>query len=429
MMSESMEQEGKEVLRRLVQAGYEAYFVGGCVRDKLIGKPLKDIDIATSALPETVLELFERTVPTGLAHGTVTVLMERHPFEVTTFRKESEYEQYRRPKEVEFISDLNEDLRRRDFTINAMALAEDGRIIDPFGGQRDLVGCLIRAVGDPLERFGEDALRMLRGIRFACEYGFGIEDDTWEALVDHAPLLVHVAMERVYAELTKMIAGSAPDRAIDLLAQSRLPDYFKESVGWPSLTRGDTDRAVWRLAELDDPELRWTGLLARLGLDASQAKQSLKRLTFPGKKSEHIVKLLQADEWMERSRWRETDGGEAGYDLIARAAVSFGKSIVRDWLTLAAWRYKAETGALAGEPHAAAFLSNASLWLERVPVERVQDLAIDGSELVRELDKPPGPWLGQLLGELLLLTAGRRLPNEREALAEQAKFIAKRDTY
>ena len=232
-MTEAMEQKGKEVLLRLMQAGFEAYFVGGCVRDKMLGRRLKDIDIATSALPDQVIALFPRTVPTGLKHGTVTVIIDGHAFEVTTFRKESEYEQFRRPKQVEFISDLHEDLRRRDFTVNAMALDANGRCIDPFGGQEDLRNGQIRCVGNPEERFHEDALRMLRGIRFACEYGFELERLTWEALCRHAPLLVHVAIERVTAELEKMIEGRSPDRAVSLLVESRLLRYLGQPVEWP----------------------------------------------------------------------------------------------------------------------------------------------------------------------------------------------------
>lgn len=430
-MSEQMEREGKQVLARLGEAGYEAYFVGGCVRDKLLGRPLKDIDIATSALPEQVMSLFPRTAPTGLQHGTVTVIMERHTFEVTTFRKESEYERFRKPKAVEFISDLNEDLRRRDFTINAMAIAADGRRIDPFGGAADLASKRIRAVGDPLERFHEDALRMLRGIRFACEYGFEMEPDTWDALVRHAPLLAHVAMERVYAELDKMIDGRSPDRAVELLVRSGLPRYFKQSVDWPLAywPRCPMPIDEGMLARLSGSELRWAALFVLMNMDAASAQEAMQRLKFPGKKSERIVKLLQVNVWMNERIGG--DGGnsyaqralahvEAGFDTVALCCVEFGKPVVRQWLTLAAWREEAlsERGWLP-------FAERAAEWVTDVPVDSVNELAVNGTDIAAELDMRPGPWLGRLLRVLLAEVARRKLPNERTSLIREAKIRIK----
>lgn len=429
-MSVAMELEGKEVLARLGEAGYEAYFVGGCVRDKLLGRPLKDIDIATSALPEQVMRLFARTAPTGLQHGTVTVIMERYTFEVTTFRKESEYELFRKPKSVEFISDLNEDLRRRDFTINAMAIAADGSCIDPFGGQTDLAAKLVRAVGDPMERFHEDALRMLRGIRFACEYGFELEPNTWSALLAHAALLSHVAMERVSAELDKMISGHAPDRATELLYQSRLPRHFKQPIDWPLANGEAGTEPAWPvvLGLIEGSELRWTALFVQLGMDADAAKEAMKRLKFAGKKSETVVKLLKADAWMKERATdviRASDAAEnakAGYGLVALVCVEFGKPLVREWLRLAVWREEA-----LGECGWLVFAERAEQWLELVPAYKVTDLAIGGAEVAALLDKRPGPWVGLLLHELLAEVALGTIPNERTSLLEQAKIRVKRD--
>ncbi|PYI54887.1 CCA tRNA nucleotidyltransferase [Paenibacillus flagellatus] len=430
-MSESiMIQEGIQVLRRLEEAGYEAVFVGGCVRDRLLGRPLKDIDIATSALPQDVVRLFPRTAPTGLAHGTVTVIMETHTFEVTTYRKESEYEQFRRPKEVEFISDLDEDLRRRDFTINAMAQGPDGSCIDPFGGRDDLDKGIVRCVGDPMERFREDALRMLRGIRFACEYGFELEDGTWRALVRHAPLLEHVATERVTAELDRMIEGRSPDRAVALLVESGLPRHFKEPVEWP-LARWErapeaTERSA--LAKLDGAALRWAGLFILMECEAEQAREAMKRLKFAGKKSDAVYRLLRADEWM-RSR---ADGGDSRtgveaepsvFETVALGAVEFGRPVVREWLRLAGWRVE-----MMGDDGLRRLAAEGAAELERVPVDRIAELAVNGTDLTGALDKPAGPWLGRLLYELLTEAALRRLPNDRDVLLNEAKSRAKRET-
>ncbi|WP_127588577.1 CCA tRNA nucleotidyltransferase, partial [Paenibacillus koleovorans] len=323
-MTERMEQAGRRVVERLVSSGCEAYWVGGCVRDKLLGRPLKDIDIATSAKPDDVLRLFAHAIPTGLQHGTVTVVEDGMPYEVTTFRREAAYEDHRRPTGVEFISELNEDLRRRDFTINAMALDASGALIDPFGGQADLRRSVLRCVGEPQERFEEDALRMLRCIRFACEYGMTIEERTWLALLDQAPLLRHIAMERVHAELERIVGGAGPDRGVELLASSELLAHTKEALDWPIATAAAGGRAVespWngRLAELDAPELRWAYWLLRQGVDSAQAKAGFARLRFSTGSSASIVKLLQVQEWMEAWLLR---GGEAGASKAASASLA-----------------------------------------------------------------------------------------------------------
>ncbi|MDF2721631.1 MAG: tRNA nucleotidyltransferase [Paenibacillus sp.] len=430
-MSDAMIREGKEVLQALSDAGYEAYFVGGCVRDSLFGRPLKDIDIATSALPDEVMRLFARTAPTGLQHGTVTVIMRHHTFEVTTYRKESDYEQFRRPKQVEFISDLNEDLRRRDFTINAMAMSADGSVIDPFDGNGDLKAKRIRCVGDPLERFQEDALRMLRGIRFACEFGFEVEPDTWRGLTRHAPLLAHVAMERVSAELDKMIEGRAPDRAVRLLIESGLPPYFKQPVDWPLSHWRHCPEAFERepLAQVGEARLRWPALFLLLEMTAKQAREAAKRLKFAGKKADFSVRLLEADSWMKQQLGAATaaesggdDDEQAGFALLAAFAVAFSKDVARDWLTLAPWQAD-----LHSDEKLRHWADQAGNWLDNVPVDSVGELEINGSELAAELDKRAGPWLGQMLQQLLGMVASRRVANERNALLQEAKKLEKQD--
>ena len=167
-------EKAAQVLARLQEAGYEAYVVGGCVRDSLLRRDPQDWDITTSAAPEQVKALFRRTVDTGIQHGTVTVMMDREAFEVTTYRIDGEYEDGRHPREVTFTSNLEEDLKRRDFTINAMAYSDREGLVDLFGGVEDLKNGVIRCVGDPLDRFGEDALRILRAIRFSAQLGYEI---------------------------------------------------------------------------------------------------------------------------------------------------------------------------------------------------------------------------------------------------------------
>lgn len=199
------------ILHILENAGYEAYVVGGCVRDSILGRNPDDWDITTSAKPEQVKELFHRTVDTGLQHGTVTVLMEKEGYEVTTYRVDGEYEDGRHPKEVTFTASLEEDLKRRDFTINAMAYNPSGGLVDLFGGLEDIDRKIIRCVGDPLERFTEDALRIMRAVRFSAQLGFSIEEETRKALKVLAPNLKHVSAERIQVELVKLLMSPHPD--------------------------------------------------------------------------------------------------------------------------------------------------------------------------------------------------------------------------
>ena len=199
------------ILNTLEQHGYEAYVVGGCVRDSILGRCPDDWDITTSASPEQVKALFRRTVDTGLQHGTVTVLIEKEGFEVTTYRVDGDYEDGRHPKEVRFTSNLKEDLKRRDFTINAMAYHPERGLVDLFGGVNDMEKKVIRCVGDPMERFQEDALRILRAVRFSAQLGFTIEASTKEAIGALAPNLKLVSAERIQVELVKLLVSPNPD--------------------------------------------------------------------------------------------------------------------------------------------------------------------------------------------------------------------------
>lgn len=195
------------VLQTFRAAGHEAWLVGGCVRDFLLGRPVHDFDVTTSALPEQTMALFPHTAPTGLAHGTVTVLTGSRGVEVTTYRTEGGYADHRRPESVRFVSTLEADLSRRDFTVNAMAMDETGQVVDPFGGQADLRRGVIRCVGQPEQRFREDALRILRAYRFAAQLGFSIDPDTEAAAVRCAPDCVYLSAERIRDEVEKLLCS------------------------------------------------------------------------------------------------------------------------------------------------------------------------------------------------------------------------------
>lgn len=199
------------IIETLQSHGYEAYAVGGCVRDSLLGRTPGDWDITTSAMPEETKTLFSHTFDTGIEHGTVTVLLDREGFEVTTYRIDGKYEDSRHPSEVTFTRSLKEDLLRRDFTINAMAYNETSGLVDEFGGLKDLKARKIKCVGDAHARFSEDALRILRGVRFAAQLGFEIEEDTREGMRELAPTLANISAERIQVELVKMLTSDRPD--------------------------------------------------------------------------------------------------------------------------------------------------------------------------------------------------------------------------
>ena len=206
----------ERILRALRDSGYEAYIVGGCVRDCLLGKEPADWDITTSARPEQVKAVFRKTVDTGIKHGTVTVLMNDGKYEVTTFRTDGVYTDHRHPDAVTFSPDLKEDLKRRDFTVNAMAYSAESGIVDLFGGMADMERKVIRAVGDPKSRFGEDALRMMRAVRFSAQLGYDIDPETAAAVKELAPTLSAVSGERIRDELEKLLVSDNPGRLRDL---------------------------------------------------------------------------------------------------------------------------------------------------------------------------------------------------------------------
>lgn len=210
-MKIQLPQNVKNIIEKLQEAGYEAYAVGGCVRDSVLGRVPDDWDITTSAKPYEVKALFRRTIDTGIQHGTVTVMIEKEGYEVTTYRIDGEYEDGRHPKEVTFTAKLQEDLRRRDFTINAMAYNDSDGLVDCFHGMEDLKNHVIRCVGDPVERFTEDALRIMRAVRFSAQLSFEIEEETFSAISRLAPNLKKVSAERIQTELMKLLLSPNPD--------------------------------------------------------------------------------------------------------------------------------------------------------------------------------------------------------------------------
>jgi tRNA nucleotidyltransferase (CCA-adding enzyme) len=406
---------GKEdalrVLQTLEENGFEAYFVGGCVRDWLLGRPVHDIDICTNALPDDVMRLFPEHVPTGLQHGTVSVKIGPHLFEVTTYRTEGAYEDYRRPKEVRFVAELKTDLQRRDFTINAMAMDRQGRLQDPFFGRMDLNDRLIRAVGEPETRFREDALRLLRAARFAAQLDFTIEAKTLEAMKRTAPLLGHVAVERIRDELAKLIDSGTPQKGCDILVQTQLLRFS------PQLHRlfQTSHSEAWRLVHLGTLAQKWALLFYAADFSVEEARNLCYYLRISKRETEAIVRFVQILGQL-RPDWDRPVDVQWGPYLLR---YGWPDCMEADHLLQACWwknRDRASTRSLLAT-------------YESMPVKSVKELALTGRDLQAALLKEPGEWIQHVLMHLLEQTALHRLPNTPEALVEEAKKEVARYEY
>lgn len=284
-----MEKRPVQILKTLEDAGFQAYFVGGCVRDILLGRPVHDWDMTTSATPEEMIRLFPKTVPTGLKHGTVLVLDGGRSFEVTTFRKDGDYRDSRHPEQVCFVKNLEEDLARRDFTVNAMAMDKEGRLYDFFGGQEDLGRKLLRTVGEPHLRFSEDALRMLRLFRFSAQLGFSMDGAALDAVAKLCNLAEKLSVERIRDELEKTLLSPRPEM-VGTMAEYGLLAHLGISA--------PLDLAF--LSQLPaTPELRWAGLFT---LCPSLCWQTLRlpgKLGITAQESARLVGARTEVEWKQ----------------------------------------------------------------------------------------------------------------------------------
>ncbi|MGT2950829.1 CCA tRNA nucleotidyltransferase [Streptococcus cuniculi] len=283
-------QEALPILEKIKQAGFEAYFVGGSVRDAILGRPIHDVDIASSSYPEETKAIFPRTIDVGIEHGTVLVLEDHGEYEITTFRTEDVYVDYRRPSQVAFVRSLEEDLKRRDFTVNAFALDEEARIIDKFDGLRDLETKTLRAVGTATERFNEDALRIMRGFRFAASLEFSIEEATFEAMKETAPLLEKISVERIFIEFDKLLLAKGWRRGMEALIASKAYDYL------PDLKRKEEQLTAFLASLTEDfvfqtSEQAWAMLIVYL--EMKDAKSFLKHWKTSNDFQRTVIKLVE----------------------------------------------------------------------------------------------------------------------------------------
>lgn len=381
------------IIEKLAGHGHEAYAVGGCVRDTLLGREPGDWDITTSASPAEIKSIFSRTIDTGIAHGTVTVMVDRCGYEVTTYRIDGKYEDGRHPSSVEFTKNLLEDLKRRDFTINAMAYNKESGLIDSFDGIGDLNRKRIRCVGDAGERFREDSLRMLRAVRFAAQLGFTIEKSTGEAIRTLAPGLSRVSRERIQAELTKLLLSPNPQEAEKLFAYGLAGEISPQLA--ESFQKADTERMLGRLAETErDAILRYTVFLSILeGTPAQRRERTgcfLKELRFDNHTIEYVSRLSEHQDCRLSCE----------LPLLRRQIVEMGEDIFPYLLKL------------QGAEHQAQLYARMK---ERGDCLSIKELAVDGNDLIKAGIKP-GRELGEKLKELLYLVLDMPERNKREEL-------------
>lgn len=382
--------EALPVIETLEKAGFEAYFVGGAVRDAIINRPIGDVDIATSAKPEQVMALFDKTILVGIEHGTVVVMYNGIPYEVTTFRTEGTYEDFRRPSSVTFVSSLKEDLQRRDFTVNAMAMDKKGVIIDPFNGQEALQHQMIETVGDAKARFHEDALRMMRAVRFMSQLGFTVEPKTKEAIVEHGHLLQHVSIERTSVEFEKLMLGGNPEDAFSMLIDTGLYKYF------PGFSLNDEKRrelSACQWGKTTDVIQSWSMILIVLGVQEAHAFLRVWKL--PNKRIKDVQAVIDAYGERKLRPWDKRTVYVYGLDTTLH--------VNRVNLML---HSRLDEESLIRSIH------------KELPIHSLKDLAVNGKDVMAICGRKGGPWLSELLQKIEMKVVQKELPNEREAIKE-----------
>lgn len=402
------------ILKRIEEAGYAAYLVGGCVRDRFLGKESTDYDICTSATPEKIQQLFQHTIPTGYQHGTVTVLEEGIPFEVTTFRKEAGYVDHRRPSQVTFVSDLKTDLSRRDFTMNAMAQDRHGRMIDPFDGRKDIQSRQIRCVGKPIDRFSEDALRIIRAARFAAQFCFSLDDEVAKAIEVRKDRVGYLAIERVVAELEKIWVSSTSSIGLEIFWKydlwSHLPVF--RYWNWKEVSEQEIKAFDWT----QDRFVCWSFLLDLGQVDQQSVQRECRCLTLPKKVTKAIVDCFRlANQWEPSMTEKQ----------LKQFLLHFGIQTTERAYQLVSFRCLQQPSPLFRQ-------KLSELW-ETMPVRSISDLSIDGKDLLQHTQQKAGPWVHKTLQYLLVRVALGEIPNEQSILLREggrfAEQVSTNDPY
>lgn len=377
------------VLRTLEDAGFEAYFVGGSVRDVLLHRHVHDVDITTSAYPEEVKELFDKSIDTGIKHGTVTVLYGGESYEITTFRTESGYQDFRRPDHVTFVQNLDKDLKRRDFTINALAMDMHGDIVDLFNGIEDLKNHIIRAVGNPEKRFHEDALRMMRAVRFMSQLEFKLEEKTEQAIKDNHELLKKISVERIREEFVKMGLGPFSRQAFQIFLDTQLSEDVPDFAGkkdllqvYPQLKFSPTmETSLWAVIII---------LLKVPNENIGKFMRDWKNSNAMTEKVEQIIKMFDLI----------ADHVPTDYELFEA-----GEDIIINTIDVAD---------ILGQPVSSEALVDRYLAL---PIKTPSELAVDGRFLIKR-GMRPGAQLGSTLNQIRKKVVACEIENSEEAIEQ-----------
>jgi len=382
------------IIDQLKENGYEAYFVGGAVRDLLMDRPIGDVDIATSALPHEVMKLFPRTIAVGVEHGTVIVIHEGTPYEVTTFRTDGEYEDFRRPKSVRFVRSLAEDLKRRDFTMNAIAMNERGELIDPFFGQKAIEEKRIETVGKPEDRFSEDALRMMRAIRFASQLGFQLSADTKKAINDFGELLLNISVERITIEFEKLMQGPFSQEAFHYMLETNLYQYL------PGLAakKAKLEQIIsydWTV--LNERAEYWAWLCYLLDL-----KDELVSFLRLWKLPNQIIKDVQIIDGLLRSV--STKKGWT-VEKLYHSGLAYAKSAEKI------------RSLLSNENHEANLYELEQLY-DSLPIKSRKELSVNGNLLMKWCNKPSGPWIAEKLQKIEQAILHGKVKNDESEIKE-----------
>ncbi|MDG5470624.1 CCA tRNA nucleotidyltransferase [Jeotgalibacillus sp. ET6] len=384
--------EAAPVLEKIQRGGYEAYFVGGCVRDYLLKRPVADVDIATSATPQEIKALFKNTVDVGIEHGTVMIIEHGKGYEITTYRSETLYSDFRRPDGVQFVRSLKEDLKRRDFTINAMAMTVDYEVTDLYGGRHDLENGLIRTVGASEERFSEDALRMLRGARFASQLSFVIEEKTLGSMNELSPLLQHIAVERKRMEMDKLLMGKNWTTGLEYMVKAQFLPYLPHFPVTEEEINDFRQMAVQHLSA----NQRWA--LIMLKLEQSECESALKNWRLSKKRMNYIKDMIELYYQRMNHYWSFMEVYAWGKERVIQA----------DRLYAAVNQLQSDEQNIG------------KLW-EALPIYSQKDLVVNGKDLIAWSDRTAGPWMGSLFSDIEKAILEGRLDNSKSEIKKWVK--------
>jgi len=384
------------ILKTIEQNGYEAVFVGGCVRDYLLNRAIHDVDIATSATPEEVKSIFPKTVDVGIEHGTVMVLADGESYEITTYRAESEYVDHRKPKEVKFIRSLHDDLQRRDFTMNAIAMNRAGELIDPFNGQQAIKNRLIETVGDANERFQEDALRMMRALRFVSQLSFTCAPETIKGLVFNKHLLDTISVERITSEFGKLLDGSHVQEAISLLVETGLHAYLPGLAGKHERLKQLADYSI---NQLQSEEEKWA--LVMLCTDTLEdVEKTLRKWRLSVKHIRSIRSIMKVVKELSdhpNIKW-----------LLYQYGISYVLSANRLLAVLGSDNVLEEE-----------FLTKQ--W-QSLAIHDSSELAVNGSDIIQwAAGRQSGPWISEALSTISKKVINEEIKNDKECIFREAK--------